>query len=97
MSNPSPSKVILVTGASSGIGEATSRLLAGKGHHVVIGARRTERLEKLADELRAAGGSVEFRALDVTRLEDVQAFADFALEKFGRIDVIVNNAGVMPL
>jgi NADP-dependent 3-hydroxy acid dehydrogenase YdfG len=97
MSYKSPSKVILVTGASSGIGEATARLLAGKSHHVVVGARRTERLEALATELRAAGGSVEFRSLDVTSLSSVQAFADFALEKFGRIDVIVNNAGIMPL
>lgn len=97
MSYTSPSKVILVTGASSGIGEATARLLAGKSHHVVVGARRTERLEALATELRAAGGSVEFRSLDVTSLSSVQAFADFALEKFGRIDVIVNNAGIMPL
>ena len=97
MSTNTPSKVILVTGASSGIGEATARLLAGTGHHVVIGARRTERLEKLATELRTMGGSVEFRSLDVTNLAGVQAFADFAIAKHGRIDVIVNNAGVMPL
>jgi NADP-dependent 3-hydroxy acid dehydrogenase YdfG len=90
-------KVIAITGASSGIGEATARLLAQKGAHVVLGARRTERLETLAAELRAAGGSVEYRALDVTQLEDVQAFVDFAKEKFGRVDVIINNAGVMPL
>lgn len=91
------SKVILVTGASSGIGEATARHLAAKGHSIVLGARRTDRLEKLAAELRASGGTVEYRALDVTNLADVQAFAAFALEKFGRIDVIINNAGVMPL
>ncbi|MES2923751.1 MAG: SDR family oxidoreductase [Verrucomicrobiota bacterium] len=97
MSTNTTSKVILVTGASSGIGEATARLLAGNGHRVVIGARRTERLEKLTTELRAAGGSVEYRSLDVTDLADVQAFADFAMEKHDRIDVIVNNAGVMPL
>lgn len=90
-------KVVLITGASSGIGEATARLLAAKGARVVLGARRTDRLEKLAAELRAAGGIVEFRTLDVTRLEDTQAFADFALKTFGRIDVIINNAGVMPL
>jgi NADP-dependent 3-hydroxy acid dehydrogenase YdfG len=97
MSTNTTSKVILVTGASSGIGEATARLLAGNGHHVVIGARRTGRLEVLATELRAAGGSVEFRSLDVTDLTNVQDFTDYALEKYGRIDVIVNNAGVMPL
>jgi NADP-dependent 3-hydroxy acid dehydrogenase YdfG len=90
-------KVILITGASSGIGEATARHLAVRGGRVVLGARRTDRLEKLTTEIRAAGGRAEFRALDVTRLADVQAFTNFALERFGQIDVIVNNAGVMPL
>ena len=90
-------KVILITGASSGIGEATARHLAAKGHRVVLGARRTNRLEKLAAEIRAAGGTAEYRALDVTNLADVQAFAEFALKRFSKIDVIINNAGVMPL
>lgn len=91
------SKVILLTGASSGIGEATARLLSKQGHRLVIGARRTERLAALAHDLRSEGGSVEYRALDVTRGEDLQAFADAALTLYGRIDVIINNAGVMPL
>lgn len=90
-------KVVLVTGASSGIGEATTRYLAAQGHHLVIGARRTERLDALAVEIQANGGSVRYCALDVTVLEDVNAFANFAVESFGRIDVIINNAGVMPL
>ncbi|WP_314409367.1 SDR family oxidoreductase [Pseudomonas kuykendallii] len=90
-------KVVLITGASSGIGEATARLLASQGARVVLGARRTERLQVIADEIRAAGGRAEVRSLDVTRMEDVQAFADFALELHGRVDVLVNNAGVMPL
>jgi NADP-dependent 3-hydroxy acid dehydrogenase YdfG len=90
-------KVVLITGASSGIGEATARMLAQSGAHVVLGARRTDRLEALTGAIRAEGGSAHFRALDVTRLEDVRAFVAFALEKFGRVDVIVNNAGVMPL
>ncbi|MBW9103893.1 SDR family oxidoreductase [Paraburkholderia phenoliruptrix] len=90
-------KVILITGASSGIGEATVRLLAAQGHHLVIGARRTERLAALAEEVQASGGSVRYQPLDVTSASDVNAFAQFALDTFGRIDVIVNNAGVMPL
>jgi NADP-dependent 3-hydroxy acid dehydrogenase YdfG len=93
----SESKVVLITGASSGIGEATARVLARKGYRLVIGARRTERLEALAKQLNEEGGNVEFTSLDVTDLDDVRAFAGFALEKHGRIDVIVNNAGVMPL
>lgn len=90
-------KVILITGASSGIGEATARHLAAQGARVVLGARRTDRLEKLTVEIRESGGTAEFRALDVTDLADTKAFADFALKTFGRIDVIINNAGVMPL
>jgi NADP-dependent 3-hydroxy acid dehydrogenase YdfG len=90
-------KVILITGASSGIGESTARVLAGKGARVVLGARRTDRLEKLVREIRDAGGEGQFHTLDVTSLNDVQAFAGFALETYGRIDVVINNAGVMPL
>ena len=90
-------KVVLITGASSGIGEATARVLSRKGAAVVLGARRTGRLKTLAEALRNDGGRAEYRALDVTALEDVQAFVKFGLEAYGRIDVIVNNAGVMPL
>ncbi|BCJ90613.1 oxidoreductase [Terrihabitans soli] len=90
-------KTILITGASSGIGEAASLELAERGANVVLGARRTDRLEKLAADINAKGGSARFRALDVTSFEDTQAFADFAKKEFGGVDVIVNNAGVMPL
>ncbi|MEC4722666.1 SDR family oxidoreductase [Noviherbaspirillum sp. CPCC 100848] len=90
-------KVILITGASSGIGEATARHLAARGAHVVLGARRTDRLEALAGEIRAAGGSAQYRSLDVTSLEDMQEFVAFARRAHGRVDVILNNAGVMPL
>jgi NADP-dependent 3-hydroxy acid dehydrogenase YdfG len=90
-------KVVLITGASSGIGEATARILADKGAKVLLGARRIGRLEKIVAEIRAAGCIAEYRTLDVTSLEDTKAFATFAEEKLGPIDVIVNNAGVMPL
>ncbi|WP_454866232.1 SDR family oxidoreductase [Pseudomonas umsongensis] len=90
-------KVIAITGASSGIGEATARLLASQGAKVVLGARRTDRLEKIAGDINACGGRAEFRALDVTDRKDVQDFIDFAVTCFDRVDVLVNNAGVMPL
>ena len=90
-------KVVLVTGASSGIGEAIARELARAGARVVIGARRLDRLEALKADIEAAGGEALARAVDVTSREDVKAFVDAARERFGRIDVIVNNAGVMPL
>jgi len=89
-------KIILITGASSGIGEATARALAGAGATVVLGARRTDRLEELAGELNA-GGKAIYRSLDVTSRDSVQSFADAAVREFGRIDVIINNAGIMPL
>ena len=90
-------KVVLITGASSGIGEATARTLAANGHKVVLGARRTDRLEKIVAEIRQAGGTAEFRKLDVADRLDVQGFVLFARQKFGRVDVMFNNAGVMPV
>ena len=90
-------KVVLITGASSGIGEATARVLAARGARVVLGARRTKKLTSIAKDIESQGGAVRIRTLDVASLADVQAFADFAEKEFGRIDVMVNNAGVMPL
>lgn len=90
-------KVVLITGASSGIGEAAARLIAAKGAHVVLGARRTERLEKLVGEISNEGGSASARALDVTDMSSMQAFVEFAKAQHGKVDVIINNAGVMPL
>ncbi len=90
-------KVILITGASSGIGEACARLLAQKGARLLLGARRNDRLEALVGEIREAGGTAEFRRLDVTSRANTQGFVDFAVECFGRVDVLINNAGVMPL
>src|SRR5689334_19471986 len=90
-------KVVLITGASSGIGEATARHLVARGAKVVLGARRTDRLDQIVAELKAQGHTAVARKLDVTNLEDVQSFVKFALDTHGRIDVVVNNAGVMPL
>ncbi len=90
-------KVVLITGASSGIGEATARVLSEAGAYVVLGARRTDRLEHVVEEIRAAGGQAEYYTFDVTQLEQMKAFVDFAKQKFGKVDVFINNAGVMPL
>lgn len=103
MSNVTPStapiagRVVLITGASSGIGEATARLLAENGAKVLLGARRTDRLQKIVAEIRELGGIAEYKDVDVVSSEDVNAFVAFAQEKFGRVDVIFNNAGVMPV
>jgi NADP-dependent 3-hydroxy acid dehydrogenase YdfG len=90
-------KIVLITGASSGIGHATALRLAGEGHHVVLGARRQDRLEALAEEIRSAGGRADVHRLDVTDSADVAAFADAAVAAHGRLDAFVANAGVMPL
>src|SRR6201989_48979 len=87
-------KVVVVTGASSGIGEATARLLAGRGAAVMLGARRTERLDQLAEEVRRPRGRATSRSTDVTRREALQRLADAAVAEFGRLDVLVSNAGI---
>ena len=89
--------VVLITGASSGIGVGIAHELAKAGATVVLGARRIDRLEKVADEIRWAGGRVMTRSLDVTDCANVAAFATAARQEYGRVDAIVNNAGVMPL
>ncbi|MFF2523513.1 SDR family oxidoreductase [Streptomyces liangshanensis] len=91
------SKIVLITGASSGIGAATARRLAIAGHHVVIGARRADRLEALVLELNEGGHKADHATLDVTDRDSVSAFVEGAYERHGRVDVLVNNAGVMPL
>lgn len=90
-------KVVVITGASSGLGEATARLLAAQGARLAIGARRRDRLEALARELVAGGAEVEVCTLDVVRADEVQALVDAAIARFGRVDVMINNAGIMPL
>lgn len=90
-------KVVLVTGASSGIGAGVAREMAAAGAKVMLGARRVDRLEALASKIAVAGGTARTRALDVTDRADMAAFANAARDAWGRVDVIVNNAGVMPL
>jgi NADP-dependent 3-hydroxy acid dehydrogenase YdfG len=87
-------RVVAITGASSGIGEATARLLAERGAAVAIGARRTDRLEAVADDIRQGGGAVVTCETDVTRREDLVRLVDRAVAEFGRLDVLVNNAGI---
>jgi len=87
-------KTVIITGASSGIGVATARALAGEGANLVLGARRADRLTALAAELP---GEAAWQVTDVTSREQVRALAALALERFGRIDVLINNAGIMPI
>jgi NADP-dependent 3-hydroxy acid dehydrogenase YdfG len=87
-------KVVAITGASSGIGEAVGRLLAERGAAVVLGARRADRLEKIAQEIRDQGGRAITRTTDVTSSEDLRGLADQAVAAFGRLDVLVSNAGI---
>jgi NADP-dependent 3-hydroxy acid dehydrogenase YdfG len=90
-------KVVAITGSSSGIGEAAARLLAELGAKVVLGARRTDKLEAIAADIKKNKGEAEFQALDVTRREDLTAFVKLAQDRFGRLDVLINNAGLMPV
>lgn len=90
-------KVVVVTGASSGLGEATARYLAERGARLVLAARRTDRLQTLAGSIKSNGGQVLVVTADVSRYGDVQAIAEQAVKEFGRIDVWVNNAGLMSL
>lgn len=90
-------KVVAITGASSGIGEATALRLASHGALLVLGARRTDRLDAIAAKIREQGGDALVQALDVTRRESVESFIATTVQRHGRLDVLVNNAGVMPL
>lgn len=97
MSENIKGKVIVITGASSGLGEAAARRLSREGATVVLGARRLERIAALAETLKTAGGKALAVATDVTCAEQVRKLVDAAIEEYGRIDVMLNNAGLMPL
>jgi NADP-dependent 3-hydroxy acid dehydrogenase YdfG len=96
VSNNIDGKVVVITGASSGLGEASARLLARQGARVVLGARRRDRIEALAAEINRGGGKAIAVATDVTRRDQVKNLVDAAVKTYGRIDVIINNAGLMP-
>jgi NADP-dependent 3-hydroxy acid dehydrogenase YdfG len=89
--------VVAITGASSGIGEATARLLAERGASLILGARRTHRLDTIADELRSAGADVVTAAVDVSNRDGLDRLVAAAVHGFGRLDVLVNNAGISRL
>lgn len=90
-------KVVVITGASSGIGKAIALKLAEQGAKVVLGARRNDKLAELADQIKKTGGKVEYAVTDVKKKEDLRALVKIAVDTFGRLDVIVNNAGISEL
>src|SRR5256886_9706797 len=90
-------KVVVITGASSGIGEATALLLAERGAKLILGARRSDRLKALADRIAAAGGEATYAPVDVRRRDDLSNLVKLACERYGKLDVLVNNAGIMPV
>src|SRR6266513_2357745 len=90
-------KVVVITGASSGVGESTARLLAGKGAKVVLGARRIDRIDAIVKDITARGGSALGFKTDVTKRSEVEALINGTIDEHGRIDAIVNNAGIMQI
>jgi len=96
MSDNIAGKIVVITGASSGLGEASARFLCAQGASVVLGARRVDRVQALAGELTGTGGKALALKTDVTHREQVQALVDAAVQTYGKIDVMINNAGLMP-
>lgn len=90
-------EVVIITGASSGIGQATAAKLSSEGYHTVLAARRVDRLTEVAGQITAAGGRATVRPVDVTDRFAVRSLVDGVVDELGRVDVVVNNAGVMPL
>jgi NADP-dependent 3-hydroxy acid dehydrogenase YdfG len=97
MENNIKNKVIIITGASSGLGEETAKHLAQKGAIVVLGARRADKLEQIARDITSKGGTAIYQVTDVTSKAQVQRLVDLAVTSYGRIDVLINNAGIMPI
>ncbi|OOQ57889.1 SDR family oxidoreductase [Mucilaginibacter pedocola] len=97
MENRIAGKVVAITGASSGIGQATAEVLAAMGAKVVLGARRDDHLERIVEKIQQNGGEAAFLAVDVTRREDLTGLTELAVNKFGKLDVMINNAGISQL
>lgn len=97
MTNHLENKVVVITGASSGIGEATAVLFAGRGAKVVLGARRTDSLKALADRIAASGGEAIYARTDVKRRVDLSNLVHLAIERYGKLDVFIGNAGIAPI
>ncbi len=97
MENNIKNKVIVITGASSGLGEETAKHLAQKGAIVVLGARRADKLEQIVSDITSKGGKAIYQVTDVTNKAQVQRLVDLAVTTYGRIDVLINNAGIMPI
>jgi NADP-dependent 3-hydroxy acid dehydrogenase YdfG len=97
MSDNIAGKIVVITGASSGLGEATARFLSAQGASVVLAARRVDRIQTLANELISNGAKALAVATDVTSFDQVKKLADRSVQSYGRIDVMINNAGLMPL
>ncbi|MGY3053039.1 NADP-dependent 3-hydroxy acid dehydrogenase YdfG [Pedobacter sp. UYEF25] len=97
MENNIEKKVVVITGASSGLGEATAKHLAEKGAIVVLGARREDKLIQITKDITSKGGTAIYQVTDVTKKEEVKALVDIAVTTYGKIDVLINNAGIMPI
>lgn len=97
MNNNIKNKVIVITGASSGLGEATAKYLAERGATVVLGARRENKLKKIVDEINSKGGTALYKVTDVTQKAQVKALVALAFTTYNKVDVLINNAGIMPI